>query len=163
MPQWTTVADGSASKNRCGTGDAPEIPTHPQELRLLWNGIHGDQSQFPVLLAGMYASKAHKDRTQARTRSPLHHEERARSADEGVEYVNAPKHIRVWQFEDAPEELRSLSRHGGDEDWLALVPPALSDAWIPWLESGRGFGVCDVSRHEHPELPGFVVFIGAHA
>lgn len=75
-----------------------------------------------------------------------------------------PKHIRVWSFYDAPEELRNLSNHGGDEDWLALIPPSLADSYIPWMEAGHaGFGVCDVSTHQHPELPGFVVKIGAHA
>jgi hypothetical protein len=26
--------------------------------------------------------------------------------------------IKVWAWQDAPEALRGLSRHGGDEDWL---------------------------------------------
>jgi hypothetical protein len=30
--------------------------------------------------------------------------------------MNHPNHIRVWLFEDAPEELRSLSTNGGDEE-----------------------------------------------
>jgi len=74
----------------------------------------------------------------------------------------APKHIRVWPFYDAPEELRALSAHGGDEDWLALIPPALADLYIPWIEGGR-FGVYSVSAHQHPELPGYIIRIGAHA
>lgn len=77
--------------------------------------------------------------------------------------LNALNHIRVWRFEDAPEELRGLSRHGGDEDWLALIPPKYAGDWIGWMESGTNFGRCDVSEHVHPELPGFVVRIGAHA
>lgn len=68
--------------------------------------------------------------------------------------------IMVWKFHDAPKELQSLSNHGGDEDWLALVPPYLAGAWIPWIDGGS-FGVCDVSEHELPD--GSVVFIGAHA
>ena len=74
-----------------------------------------------------------------------------------------PNHIRVWRFQDAPEELRMLSQHGGDEDWLALIPPKLSDEYIPWMDSGSTFGCCDVSEQEHPELPGYKVRIGAHA
>lgn len=72
-------------------------------------------------------------------------------------------HIRVWRFEDAPEELKALSNHGGDEDWLALIPPRLAKEWIPWMDSGSSFGRCDVSDCEHPELPGFRVRIGAHS
>lgn len=77
--------------------------------------------------------------------------------------INTPNHIRVWRFEDAPQELRDLSPHGGDEDWIALIPPRLADAWIGWLESGSSFGYGSVSEHSHPELPGYVVKIGAHS
>lgn len=35
--------------------------------------------------------------------------------------------IRVWRFEDAPEEFRRLSRCGGDEDWVAHVPAQSTD------------------------------------
>ena len=48
--------------------------------------------------------------------------------------------ILVFHFEDAPEALRQLSGHGGDEDWIAVVPPELVDVdpYIPWLEdAGR--------------------------
>lgn len=69
-------------------------------------------------------------------------------------------HIAAWPFDEAPGELRALSRHGGDEDWLALVPARLAEMWIPWLEHGP-FGVCDISKHTLPD--GRVVFIGAHA
>lgn len=77
--------------------------------------------------------------------------------------IKAPNHIRVWRFHEAPEELRELSTHGGDEDWLALVPPSLADEWINWMQDGGPFGCCSVSEHQHPELPGYVIRIGAHA
>lgn len=67
--------------------------------------------------------------------------------------------IRVWPFYEAPEELRALSEHGGDEDWLALVPEPLAGAYLPWLE-GRRFGN-DVSSYWLPD--GSRVFISAHA
>ncbi len=68
--------------------------------------------------------------------------------------------IRVWRFEDAPEEFRRLSRCGGDEDWVAHVPAYLVESWIPWLE-GSGFGVCAVEAHRLAD--GSEVHIGAHA
>lgn len=74
-----------------------------------------------------------------------------------------PNHIRVWRFEDAPEELQALSRNGGDEDWIALIPPKLADKYIGWLEEGQSFGCCTVEVHTHPELPGYEVRIGCHA
>jgi hypothetical protein len=73
-----------------------------------------------------------------------------------------PNHIRVWRWEDAPEELKALSTHGGDEDWVALLPPKFAGEWIGWMEGGS-FGACDTSVHTHPELPGYEVRIGAHA
>lgn len=69
--------------------------------------------------------------------------------------------IKVWKFEDAPEHLRALSAHGGDEDWLALIPAHLKNEWIGWMESGTPFGCCNVSEHELPD--GSRVRIGAHA
>ena len=69
--------------------------------------------------------------------------------------------IQVWSFYDAPEAYRELSPHGGDEDWLALIPAHLADRYIGWLESGSSFGRCDVS--EHPQPDGSIIRIGAHS
>jgi hypothetical protein len=71
--------------------------------------------------------------------------------------------IQIWPFDEAPAELRELSNHGGDEDWLALVPPHLAERDIWWMEAGTSFGWYDVSEHQHPTLDGWVVRIGAHA
>ena len=68
--------------------------------------------------------------------------------------------IIVWRFSDAPEKFRKLSGHGGDEDWLALVPASYSRTYIPWLEYGP-FGVCDISSYDLEN--GQRVCIGAHA
>ena len=69
--------------------------------------------------------------------------------------------IQVWRFADAPEDMRALSINGGDEDWLAVVPPEYGDEWIAWLCPGGPFGVCDVD--EYPQPDGRRVFIGCHA
>jgi len=69
--------------------------------------------------------------------------------------------IKVWRFHDAPPYLRDLSDNGGDEDWLAEVPPGYG--YIPWIEDGRCFGICDVSEYVHPHNPAWKVFIGCHA
>lgn len=71
--------------------------------------------------------------------------------------------IQVWRWIDAPDELRALSYHGGDEDYVAVVPPYLVSAYLPIFASGTPFGVCDVQAVEHPRLAGSMVFIGAHA
>ena len=65
----------------------------------------------------------------------------------------------IWAYWDAPGELRCLSEHGGDEDWLALVPAG--EALPYWMESGAGFGSSDVSEHRLHD--GRTVYIGAHA
>ena len=69
------------------------------------------------------------------------------------------KAMLIWSFYDAPGELRCLSEHGGDEDWIALLPADMNQP--SWMESGTSFGCCDVSEHELPD--GRRVFIGAHA
>jgi hypothetical protein len=69
--------------------------------------------------------------------------------------------ITVWSFYDAPYDLQALSPHGGDEDWLAEVPPQFD--YVSWMESGSHFGCCDVSTHPHPTKMGWTVRIGAHA
>lgn len=73
--------------------------------------------------------------------------------------------IKVWKFNDAPEYLRNLSNNGGDEDWLAVIPPGYKDEWIPWMESGSEFGCCCVDEYDYPSLTlkGFKVRIGSHA
>ncbi len=30
--------------------------------------------------------------------------------------------MKLWRFKDAPVEYQQLSPHGGDEEWVALVP-----------------------------------------
>lgn len=67
--------------------------------------------------------------------------------------------ILVWEFDDAPERFRRLSEHGGDEDWVALIPP--DSNYITWAEEGTAFGVCRVSEHDVGH--GWTVRIGAHA
>lgn len=68
--------------------------------------------------------------------------------------------ILVWPWDDAPESLKALSTHGGDEDWVAHVPPHFANMYISWIHSSA-FGCCDVSMHEIAD--GSIVFIGAHA
>ena len=67
--------------------------------------------------------------------------------------------IKVWRFHDAPEWAKALSGHGGDEDYLAIVPADFGDTPL-WLEYGS-FGCYDISEHKLPD--GRRVFIGAHS
>lgn len=69
--------------------------------------------------------------------------------------------VRVWRFYDAPEELKELSEHGGDEDWLALIPPSMAEDYFAWMEDGSAFGCCSVSEHKLAD--GSLVKIGAHS
>lgn len=66
--------------------------------------------------------------------------------------------ILVWEWRDAPGELRSYSTHGGDEDWVALVPKGMDTPY--WMEC-EPFSIC---RNDSIELSdGRVVIITAHA
>lgn len=69
--------------------------------------------------------------------------------------------ISVWRWQDAPQEYRDLSPHGGDEDWVAHIPVELVEIWIPWMDGGTEFGCCEVSTHDMPD--GSQIRIGAHS
>lgn len=77
-----------------------------------------------------------------------------------AEIMRGESPIMVWPFKDAPAQLKALSDHGGDEDWVALVPPNHAASYIPWADEGTPFGCCSVSTHN---LNGGLVLIGAHA
>lgn len=69
--------------------------------------------------------------------------------------------IKIWEFYDAPLDLRALSNHGGDEDYVALVPAEMEYAADMLLYSGSPFGVSDVQKEVQAD--GSFVYIGAHA
>ena len=71
--------------------------------------------------------------------------------------------ILVYRFHEAPAALQALSPHGGDEDWLAVIPPHLAETWIGWMEPGTSYGCCDVSEHPYPGKPGYLIRIGCHS
>jgi hypothetical protein len=77
---------------------------------------------------------------------------------EAVSVADSPCY-RVWRFHDAPEEMRALSYHGGDEDWIAHCPPGSEEPY--WASEGSQFGCCSVSRHDL--IDGSFVLIGAHS
>ena len=75
--------------------------------------------------------------------------------------------IIVYKFYQAPQQLKDLSTHGGDEDWLAIVN---KDEEIPlWMDEGTNFGCCSVTTQRVSfRIPGVCevgdqIVIGAHA
>lgn len=66
----------------------------------------------------------------------------------------------VWAWEDAPECLQETSPHGGDEDWVVVVPPKFKEEWVPWVESGS-LGACCTSKLVFTD--DYTLLIGAHA
>lgn len=74
---------------------------------------------------------------------------------------NSGTPICVWRFEYAPDWIKELSPHGGNEDWVAILPSGYRSNWAPWMGDGTPFGVCSVSEIALPD--GRVVRIGAHA
>ncbi len=51
--------------------------------------------------------------------------------------------IRVWEFHNAPDELKYCSHCGGDEDFIVLVPPGMD---CPWRLAELGCCSNDVFR-----------------
>lgn len=68
--------------------------------------------------------------------------------------------IQIWAFDDAPEEYKEKSPHGGDEDWLAIVPAGIDAESILWMEAGTPFAPCDSSFELLPN--GDTLVISAH-
>ena len=71
--------------------------------------------------------------------------------------------IIVWPFDDSPKEYRKLSKNGGDEDWLALVPKKIqkqSLGGVSFLDN-ESFGCCHVYQYKLEN--GDVIYIGCHA
>lgn len=73
--------------------------------------------------------------------------------------ARAVEPIRIWPFAEAPEEYRTLSRHGGDEDWLAYVPRSFENRYMPFLEEP----VFGYSVSHYYLQNGDMLVIGAHA
>lgn len=73
--------------------------------------------------------------------------------------------IKIWRYKDAPAELQ-VSTNGGDEDWLAEVPPHVAEDYIPWLED-ESFGCCARDTYPHPDPVkremGWDIVVGSHA
>jgi hypothetical protein len=89
-------------------------------------------------------------------------------------YPQKDNYIKIWNFDNAPEEYKLLSPHGGDEEYVAFVPDGFEPYFIDYddtkdekdnypyigfLDSGTMFGCCDVS---HTKVEGGWIFIGAH-
>jgi hypothetical protein len=65
--------------------------------------------------------------------------------------------ILIWKFNWSPNQARSASQHGGDEDWIGVI----SEGTLPeWIADDKLFGCSGISLHEFQDC---VVFIGAHA
>ena len=74
----------------------------------------------------------------------------------------APEPILVYRFHEAPATLQALSPNGGDEDWLAILPPSIGDTSIGWCEQ-PAFGCSGVEEYPHPTKRGYRIRIGSHA
>lgn len=70
--------------------------------------------------------------------------------------------ILVWRFHEAPEELQIVSTNGGDEDWLAEIPPCFHGDLPSWMHS-NAFGCCETNEYPHPSKDGWIIAVGCHA
>lgn len=79
------------------------------------------------------------------------------------EHNNKP--VLIWQYDEAPQELQ-VSENGGDEDYLALVPPGKTESDFLFLDT-NSFGCCGVDEYPGskagPEYEGYTIYIGCHA
>ena len=69
--------------------------------------------------------------------------------------------IKIWRFSDAPQQYQQMSEHGGDEDYIALVPVHYRDEYLVWrIEELGMLGCSSTDKYERPEGD---VYIGAHS
>ena len=69
-----------------------------------------------------------------------------------------PIHCILWAFKEAPIEYQELSRHGGDEDWVILIPTEFNEFSESYLVDR--LTVCDCESYE---TDGGRIYITAHA
>lgn len=82
-----------------------------------------------------------------------------------VQLPNLPP-IKIWEFEDAPEEYQAMTKHGGDEDYVALLPKEYEGVYHPILDAiradgGSWFSVCGSDKYKLDS--GDTLLISAHA
>lgn len=69
--------------------------------------------------------------------------------------------IKIWRFSGAPDQYQQMSEHGGDEDYIALVPVQYRDEHIVWRIEELGLlGRSSTDKYETQEGD---VYIGAHS
>lgn len=96
---------------------------------------------------------------------PNHAKERSNLSEAAMTFLKmegAPtSFIQVYPWVNAPQSLRDLSDNGGDEDWVVVLPPGMSEnrSWYFWLQK---MDTCD-SPQEYVLQDGWVVVIGSHA
>ena len=67
--------------------------------------------------------------------------------------------IQIWEWHNAPDVLRRHSDHGGDEDWVILVPPGGVSMAVEFFIDRNGYG--DPTRVTLED--GSTLFIIAHS
>lgn len=71
------------------------------------------------------------------------------------------KHIIIYEFDDAPEELQALSEQGGDEDWIIIIPNDILNkhhGYITMFETG----FIDNQEATHESFPDCTIYISSH-
>jgi len=80
---------------------------------------------------------------------------------EAIEFVNENQCMIVFPWGTAPDEFKSLSDNGGDEDWVVVLSSTCKQPYFctpPWLEA------VDTCRDPQTiDLGDCVVLIGSHA
>ena len=70
--------------------------------------------------------------------------------------------ILVWDYSEAPAEIRDRAgyTHGGDEDFIAIIPSVLNNRYLfpNWIER---FAICGVTLIEQAD--GTIIAVGGHA
>lgn len=69
-----------------------------------------------------------------------------------IKLRNESRTIKIWRWEDAPQEYKDLSEHSGDEDWVAFVPDSLNIEYIFWMNEGTIDGYVKIKIEDFNKL-----------
>lgn len=60
--------------------------------------------------------------------------------------ISTERHIKVWNYNEAPKHLRDYSTHCGDEDWVVLAAGSVNQNNVEYLVDR--LTVCDFEKHK---------------
>ena len=77
------------------------------------------------------------------------------------------KFITIYDWDDAPKELKDLSTSGGDEDWIAIIPIHINDKHfgVSFLQTPSFSCIGEsqvIDLHDNNDIVTHKIYIASH-